>query len=466
MHLIELIRIRSVVYPFLVFVSLLLGACASYNPAQTHPDNYLENVQSRSLGDVSVSVAILTDDESLGHFGVDLGAKGIQAMWMSVRNGSPNRLWFIRNSVDADYYSSDEAALLLHKQVPDSEFERMRQSLRDETIRVLLKPGTITEGFIFLPRVEGGRYIDIRLAKDAYELESRDESRTEREEGTFSELRFGFAVPLPDGDFDYERLDPARTYAGMELPDLDQDTLRETLQQLPCCAADKDGNANGDPLNVVLVGEAPDVLNSLSRSGWSFTHRITLGSVGRMAGAAVKGEPYPVAPVSSLYLFGRKQDFALQRARRNISQRNHMRMWLAPFTFEGKQVWVGQVSRDIGIRITPKSPSLTTHIIDPEVDLTREYLLHSLLAEGFVDRFGFVTGSMQAPSAQPAENLMGDPYFSDGMRLLVILSPHPIPYSGVRSLAWEQSSAPVAEGQTEAAERYVRPIEPLENDLE
>jgi hypothetical protein len=184
-----------------------------------------------------------------------------------------------------------------------------------------------------------------------------------------------------------------------------------------------------------------------------------------MAGAAVKGEPYPVAPVSSLYLFGRKQDFALQRARRNISQRNHMRMWLAPFTFEGKQVWVGQVSRDIGVRITPKSPSLTTHIIDPEVDLTREYLLHSLLAEGFVDRFGFVTGSRQAPSAQPAENLMGDPYFSDGMRLLVILSPHPIPYSGVRSLVWEQSSAPVAEGQTEAAERYVRPIDPVENDL-
>jgi hypothetical protein len=390
----------------------------------------------------------------------------MQAMWMSVRNGSPNRLWFIRNSVDADYYSSDEAALLLRKEVPDKEFDRMRQYFRDETVRVLMKPGAITEGFIFLPRVEGGRYIDIRLARDAYELESRDESRAESENGTFSEVRFGFSVPLPDGDFDYERLDTARTYAGMELPDLDPATLRRRLEQLPCCAADEDGNANGDPLNVILAGEAPDVLNSLSRSGWAFTHRITLGSVGRMASAAIKREAYPVAPVSSLYLFGRKQDFALQRARLNIAQRNHMRMWLAPFTFEGKQVWVGQVSRDIGIKLSPKSPSLTTHIIDPEVDLTREYLLHSLLAEGFVDRFGFVTGSRQAPSAQPAQNLMGDPYFSDGMRLLVILSPNPVPYSSVRSLGWEQSSAPVAEGQTKAAERYVRPIQPAEDGLQ
>jgi len=461
----HLITTRNLIYPLLVFVGVLLNACTAYSPLQITPDVDLEGLQTKSRENVAVSVAILTDEESHKHFGADLGSRGLQALWISVSNGSPNRLWFIRNSVDADFYSPDEAALLLRSEVSGSDFEQMRQHFRDETIRVLLKPMTITEGFIFLPRVEGGRYLDIRLAKDAYQLETRRESRVEQEEGTFNELRFGFAVPLPDGDFDYERLDTEHSYAGTQLPDIDLDMLRERLEQLPCCSADKDGQTHGDPLNVVMVGESPDVLNSLSRSGWSFTHRITPGSVMRMAGAAMEGKPYPVAPVSSLYLFGRKQDFALQRARRNIAQRNHMRMWLAPFTFEGKQVWIGQVSRDIGIRVTPKSPTLTTHIIDPEVDLTREYLLHSLLAEGFVDRFGFVTGSKQAPITEPAENLMGDPYFSDGMRLLIILSPHPIPYSKVRSLVWEQSSAPVAEGQTDAAERYVRPIGTLENEL-
>lgn len=70
-----------------------------------------------------------------------------------------------------------------------------------------------------------------------------------------------------------------------------------------------------------------------------------------------------------------------------------MRLWLAPFLHEGRQVWVGQVSRDIGIKLTFKSPSVTTRIIDPEIDLAREYLLHSLLAEGFVVRFGLVTGA-------------------------------------------------------------------------
>jgi hypothetical protein len=219
-----------------------------------------------------------------------------------------------------------------------------------------------------------------------------------------------------------------------------------------------EGTRNGDPLNIVLVGSAADVMNSLARSGWSFTHRISLRTVRREVGAAVAGTPYAVAPVSSLYMFGRSQDVALQRARRSISQRNHMRLWLAPFRFVGRQVWVGQVSRDIGVKVTPKSPTLTTHIIDPQVDTTREYLLHSLLAEGFIDRFGFVKGSALATRTEPLRNLTDDPYFSDGMRLVVVLAPEPIPSDHVRSLLWEQSAPPIAEGQSEAASRNVRPI--------
>jgi len=223
LNLTHLLTIRKLVYLLLVFVGVLLNACTTYAPVQITPAVELEGLQTKSLENVAVSVAILTDEESGKHFGADLGSRGLQALWISVRNGSPNRLWFIRNSVDADFYSSDEAALLLSSEVSGSEYERMRQHFRDETIRVLLKPMTITEGFIFLPRVEGGRYLDIRLAKDAYQLESRLESRVEQEEGTFNELRFGFAVPLPDGDFDYERLDTEHTYAGTELPDIDLD---------------------------------------------------------------------------------------------------------------------------------------------------------------------------------------------------------------------------------------------------
>jgi hypothetical protein len=448
-------------------IALLMFALAGCATTSSAPDRLvtpdeLRDVKSRTIGDVGVSVSILTDAQSRQHFGVDLGQHAVQALWISVRNGSDRRLWFIRNMLDPDFYSAEEVALLVQGDGARNARPELHQRLRDESIRSQLLPRTVTEGFMFLPRVEGGRYVDIRLQGDAYQEDDQRHNTVTgsdtRPAGQPRELRFDFALPLPDGDFDYERMDTARLYGGQPQPDLDTDQLRTTLEQLPCCAKDADGQQDGDPLNIVIVGESSDVLNSLSRSGWSFTHRIDLNTVRREIGAAISGEAYPVAPVSSLFVFGRKQDVALQRARRSIAQRNHLRLWLAPFRFEGRPVWIGQISRDIGIKITPKSPTLTTHIIDPEVDTTREYLLHSLIAEGFVDRFGFVKGSAAGTPLQPRRNLTGDPYHSDGLRLVVILSPEPVTPDRIRSLLWEQSAAPIAEGQSEAAKRNVRPI--------
>jgi hypothetical protein len=442
----------------------LAGCATTFEPKRLATPDELRDVQSRTIGEVGVSVSILTDEQARRHFGVDLGRHGLQALWMSVRNGSDRQLWFIRNMLDADFYSAEEAALLVHGDVPRDARPALHQYFRDESIRVQLAPRTVSEGFVFLPRVEGGRYVDIRLQGDAYLETGQVREPVVSPSGAVPsrpprELRFDFALPLPDGDFDYELLDPAHTYAGQLLPNLSPDELRATLERLPCCALDADGQREGDPLNVVIVGESQDVLNSLSRSGWSFTHRIDFRTVRREIGAAIGGTAYPVAPVSSLYVFGRKQDIALQRARQSIAQRNHMRLWMAPFRFEQHPVWIGQVSRDIGVKATTKSPTLTTHVIDPQVDLTREYLLHSLIGQGFVDRFGFVKGSAAGTPSQPRVNLTGDPYHSDGLRLVVMLAPEPVPPDEIRSLLWEQSAPPIAEGQSKAAERNVRPIE-------
>jgi hypothetical protein len=445
-------------HAFVLLSLLWLVACTTPIPATSLNQSVpiaAADMQVKTLDQVTVSVAILTDEQAREYFGVDIAARELQAIWLRIRNASPHHLWFIRNHLDRDVYSPDEVAEMMRDDIPDAQFEMFRQQLRNVAMRVSLMQNTITQGVVFVPKHEGGRYVDIRLTGDAYDAEANTRpSELKR----LREYRFGFAVPLPDGDFDYERLDTQKIYADKTLPDLNAQAFRQAIEQLPCCAQDAEAEHNADPLNVVIVAEATDVLNSLTRSGWSFTHRISLKSVTRLIGATLQGEAYPVAPVSSLYVFNRKQDFALQRARRSIAQRNHMRFWLAPFTYQGQQVWVGQVSRDIGIKLTTRSPTLTTHVIDPQVDLAREYLLHSLLAEGFVKQFGFARGATQATRSQPAQNLTDDPYFSDGMRLVMILSPHPLPIDQVHSLQWERSDAPVAEGQTEEALNNQLPI--------
>ena len=209
---------RIVARTLVAAAALALGACASsYEPKPLVLDVELQGVQTKTIDDVTVSVAILTDDQARQHFGADLAKHDLQALYIKVRNETNRRLWFIRNTVDPDFYSPDEAAVLLKGSLSDASYAELRQHLRDESIRVAHQPLTITEGFLYLPRVEGGRYVDIRLGGDVYETDDEDTL----DAGWLNELRFGFAVPLPDGLFDYEKLDAEHTYGNVELPDID-----------------------------------------------------------------------------------------------------------------------------------------------------------------------------------------------------------------------------------------------------
>ena len=95
---------------------------------------------------------------------------------------------------------------------------------------------------------------------------------------------------------------------------------------------------------------------------------------------------------------------------------------MTPLRFEGQPVWIGQVSRDIGVRFTPKTWNLTTHRIDPDVDDARDYVLDDLMESGRVVKVGFVPGAGAAERAAPRRNLTGDPYFTDGLRAVAIFS--------------------------------------------
>jgi hypothetical protein len=153
-----------------LFAATLLGACATYEPQPLVLDTDLQGVQTETIDDVTVSVAILTDEQAAQHFGVDFARNGLQALWLRVHNASPRQFWFIRNTVDPDFYSADEAAVLAKDSLSGDHFDALRQHLRDESIRVQHRPMTITEGFLYLPRIEGGRFVDIRLGGDVFDL--------------------------------------------------------------------------------------------------------------------------------------------------------------------------------------------------------------------------------------------------------------------------------------------------------
>ncbi len=411
-------------------LTLLLASCATFVPEPVDPSDSAAGIYRDTIDGVTVATTLLADEDARRLYGVPLADVGLQAIWVQVDNRSDRALWLLVSALDERYFAPDEAAVLFHAGFSSEDEERITHRFRELAVPLKTTAGGISEGYVLAPRHEGGRYVSVQLA------------------GGDGVRDFGFAVTLPDGDFDFERLHPDLIYAGATHPDLDLDQARAVLRDLPCCTHRKDGSGAGDPLNLVLVGDIDTVLASLSRSSWSFTHRIGPESIKRLIGATLSGAAYSVAPVSNLYLFGRPQDIALQHARNTIVQRNHLRLWLAPFRIEGRAVWVGQVSRDIDIKLTSKSTSLTTHVIDPNIDEAREHLLQTLMVKGAIDRFGFIRGQAPTTEEAPYTNLTDDPYFTDGLRLLARLTgATTTPLHHIEFLEWNNSADPVREFQ-------------------
>jgi hypothetical protein len=99
-----------------------------------------------------------------------------------------------------------------------------------------------------------------------------------------------------------------------------------------------------------------------------------------------------------------------------------LRLWLTALRFQDKPVWIGQISRDIGVRFTLRTWNLTTHRIDPDVDDARDYVLDDLMESGRVTRVGYVDGVGAAAPTAPRHNLTGDPYYTDGLRAVAIFA--------------------------------------------
>jgi hypothetical protein len=134
----------------------------------------------------------------------------------------------------------------------------------------------------------------------------------------------------------------------------------------------------------------------------------------------------------------------VQKARDTVDERNHLRLWLAPVTFESKDVWVGQISRDIGIKLSSKT--IVTHKIDANVDEARLYVLFDLATSQYLGSFGFVKGVGASSPENPCFNYTEDPYYTDGLRAVLVLSEQPRTYLEIDFLDWEPYEEQLAPG--------------------
>ena len=406
-----------------VLIVITTIGCASKGPlSETEKLDYKGRVVTSSDGAVLVSASVLSADESRDIYGVPLAKKGIQPVWIEVENGDDVAYWLMSPGIDPNFYPASEAAEAFITKHENETSEMLVQRFESLAFHNPIPPGKTVSGFVLVNLDHGVKMVQVDLVAN----------RRHRSFSIFA------VVPGFRSDYRKRQVFTREQYADDEVINYtDENAFRAALEALPCCVTNKNGTRNGDPLNLVVVGATNDVFPALVRRGWGPTEQTWTGSVLKMMKSAMSGDRYPYAPISPLYLYDRPQDFALQKARDNIHQRNHLRLWLSPMRYHDKDVWVGQISRDIGSRFTIHSPYLTTHKIDPNVDEARTALQEDMVYSQSLVKLGLVKGVGAAPKDEPRRNLTTDPYYTDGFRGVLMFDSHPTSLTDIQFLPWD-----------------------------
>ena len=333
-----------------------------------------------------MSVALLSREEAAQFFGAELHKRGIQPVWLEIQNTIDAPLWLMLNGLDPNYFSAHEAAYMHHKSFSGQANREMDAWFSSAGIDQLVVSGATQSGFVFSNETLGTKEVGVQLLSD-HQL-----------------YQFSFFVSVPTLISEWDRKDLERLYPETaHINTESEEELRAALEKLPCCTQKENGGGNGEPLNVIFVGDQK-IIGALIMAGWDET--IFRPSLQSLFGDA--------------YLFGRTPDVQFQKTRNRSDSKSLIRLWVSPIRYRGEFVVIGSIKRDI----------------DPNADAAALYLLEDLISVGKVERFGKVGGVPAVQRSAPSKTLTNDPYWTEGGRLVIEVAPERVALFELDTFPW------------------------------
>ncbi len=184
----------------------------------------------------------------------------------------------------------------------------------------------------------------------------------------------------------------------------------------------------GDPVNLGVDGSLKQLDAVMREAGWHKAEEVNLHTSWKIIVSTLTRRSYPTAPVSPLFLFGRRHNVAYQQeVAGNPKQRHHVRFWHCPpgWLLPGgaKTDWLGAGTYDTDIGLSLFTLQVT-HRIDENTDEERDYVVSSMQKAdkkvGLRVLKDFTTG-------YHARNGGGDRFITDGNLPIVDVSHIPAP---------------------------------------
>ncbi len=137
-----------------------------------------------------------------------------------------------------------------------------------------------------------------------------------------------------------------------------------------------------DPINLVFFGTERDIHKSFEAAKWTIADPLGVFTFLHAAYATVFNRSYPHAPVGSMYLFGRQQDFAYQLQVGNSPKvRHHIRFWKVPKGWrlpgghEAEWLAAATYDKSVGIKLFTLQ---IDHMIATNIDEERDFIINDL----------------------------------------------------------------------------------------
>ena len=407
--------LRVVPAGLLFLIGLL--ACATYNPRPLDEVPFKARAQTQSKGNVRVTAAVLSAKESEAVFSLPLYDEGIQPVWLKIENDNELPVWFAPISVDPNYYAPLEVAYYHHTTWSSRYNDQMNQYFREHTMRRYIGPRSVRSGFVFTNLDQGTKDFNVELLWD----------------GDPPIMTFTFFMTVPGLRADHRDVDWKNLYSQGERISYNEDGLRNALKTLPCCTTNADGTREGNPINVILIGEGKAVGQALLRAGWDETASRT-GSSASFEEALPEVQQDRYASAARQYLFGRGQDATFRKLRGSSGERQ-LRLWLSPMTLDGVPVWIGQIGHYFE---EPSDSTRTpTFTMQPDVDQARNYLVYGLWYSRRVAKRAWLKAVDAAPFTNQRETSDGVSYFTDGYQYVIWVFNKPVSPAQVMLIDWD-----------------------------
>lgn len=378
---------------------LALAGCATWQaPAEFDDAALRARAETQTVRGVTLRAAVLSSEDSQTIFAANVNQANVQPVWIEVENNTKQVLWLLRSGTDPDLFSPLEVAWSFHKTFSGEYNDNLDEHFASLSFKNPISPGTKQSGILYTNPHNMTRLLSLDIL------------------GQGDVFPFTLFLQVPDDQTKESAmvLENVKKLITSVTEDIQEAyMLRARLEQLPCCAMSADESEAGDPLNIIMVGNLADVASTLVRRGFRQD--------------ALEFD-------KAQHLFGRPADVVGRKKGQAGVAANWLRIWVAPFKYQGKAVFLVQAGRRQGWRLQEVEEK--DMLLSPNVDETRNLLIQDMMYSNGLEKLAFVSG-VGATAAGESRSSLGDTsYHTDGLRAVLFLVTRPLSLSDLEILEW------------------------------